>query len=191
MRVVLDVQHQGRVSKPMDRGAYSQGFEEVELTRRYAGAADQELRRLGHQVFLLSDGEYRERWERADRYSADVYVACHVDAGGGDRGTVFFDHRSSRGKLLAQCIAQELGQTVAWPVEAKQAHPDTDGIRGNQGEGPYATIFGVRAVAVCYEPGFIDSRNVLYRQFLIGRAEDLGLALARGIDMWGRPEKRP
>lgn len=182
---VFDIQHRGKPGRWSDRGAVAHGVEEVDLTHRYALAADRELRRLGWECCIIADGTYRDRWARADAYGAAVYVACHVDAGGGDRGTVFYDYRSARGVVLAEVVAGELGRAVPWKVEAKPARPDTDGRPGNEGEAPYAVIQGVRAVALCYEPGFIDGPPS-HRRVLDERIDDIGRAIARGIVAWGR-----
>jgi N-acetylmuramoyl-L-alanine amidase len=183
---VLDIQHRSKPGHWRDRGAVAFGVEEVDLTHRYAIAADRELRRLGWDCCILADGAYSERWARADAYGARVYVACHVDAGGGDRGTVYYDARSSKGPALAEAVAVELRTVVPWPVKATPARPDSDGRPGNEGEAPYACIRGVGAVAICCEPGFIDNPVEAHRRHLVGAIEVVGIALARGIVAWGK-----
>ena len=174
---VLDIQHRGKPGRWSDRGAVAFGVEEVDLTHRYALAADKELRRLGWEAAVLADGHYADRWARADAYGARVYVACHVDGGGGDRGTVFFDARSARGPKLAEAVADALREAVPWPVLPRPTAP---------GDRAFNTIHGVRAVALCYEPGFVDCPNEPHRALLVERAEALGAALARGIAAWAR-----
>lgn len=184
MLIVLDAQHQGKPSHPNDRGASSGGLEEVTVTRAYVEAADHELRRLGHQVIVLSDGEYSARWARADAYGAQVYVACHADAGGGNRGEVFFDHRSHRGPALATAVATALHSALEWPVVARACHPDDDGEpRDEDYSEAYNCIQGVRAVAVLVEPGFVDGSPA---HVALLRSPAVGVALAQGIDAWAR-----
>lgn len=175
MLVALDIHHRGKPGHWRDRGAVVNGVEEVDLTHRYAIAADRELRKLGWDCAILSDGTYQDRWARADAYGAAVYVACHVNAGGGDRGEVYFDARSARGPALATAVVGALRQFAPWPVSGKATEP---------GERPYNTISGVRAVALCYEPGYLDSLNLDHRRWLVVHVEEYGVALARGIDAW-------
>lgn len=184
MLVALDIQHAGKPGRWRDRGVARDGVEEVDLTRRYVAAADRELRRLGHDVVVLSDGRYSDRWKRADDYGAGVYVACHVDAGGGDRGTVFYDYRSTRGAELAEKVAGELGARFPWPMKARACRADDDGEpRDEDYTEPWNTIRGVGAVALCLEPYFLDGPRAAE---FIGAVEDVGVRLARGIDAWAR-----
>lgn len=183
MRIAISVDHAGKPSRPADRGAVHAGVEEVTLTRLHLDACDRELRLLGHQVLPLSDGAYSDRWKRADAWGADVYVSLHVDAGGGNRGTVFHDHRSQRGAALAVCVAAELRRAVAWAVTAKACQPDDDGqARDEDYAEAYNCIAGVQAVAILLEPGFIDGAGHLVHL----QREDVGRAYARGIDAWSR-----
>lgn len=142
---VLDIQHRGKPGRWRDRGAVAFGVEEVDLTHRYAIAADRELRRLGWDCAILADGAYRDRWARADAYGAAVYVACHVD---------------------------RLPEVVPWPVLPLATGP---------GERAFNTIEGVRAVALCFEPGFVDCPNEAHRRLLVARAEVMGATPGRGI----------
>lgn len=178
MLIALSIDHAGKPNHPADRGAVAaDGTTEVDLTRRYVAAADRELRRLGHDCIVLSDGAYADRWKRADSYRADVYVACHVDAGGGDRGTVYYDARSKRGAALAEAVASILSRTVPWPCKAAPCGP---------GSRPYTCIGGVRAVALVLEPGYLDCPVEAHLRALLDDPEVIGVALARGIDAWAR-----
>lgn len=192
MLAALDIQHRGKPSHLADRGAiWPQGadlahvqVEEVDVTHRYALAADHALRLAGWDCALLSDGTYTDRWARADALGARVYVACHVDSStspNADRGTVYYDPRSPRGKDLAGEVARELREVLAgafspgWPIHASPAVP---------GPGPYACISGVKAVALCYEPGFLSTAT--HREVMLKRPEVFGTALAQGIAAWGK-----
>lgn len=180
MKVTLSVDHAGKPSHPNDRGAVWPGppvIEEVDLTRRYTAAADRELRRLGHVCVIMSDDVYANRWARTDAYKMDIYVACHINAGGGDRGEVYHDRRSKRGAALAATVASILGRMVPWPCKAVSCGP---------GDRAFNCISGVRAVALCYEPGFLDCPVEPHRRTLFDDPEGIGVALARGIDAWGR-----
>jgi hypothetical protein len=47
----------------------------------------------------------------------------------------------------------------------------------------FGTIAGVRAVALCLEPYFLDGPR---RGEFLARLDEVGAAVARGIDGWGR-----
>lgn len=189
MLFALDIQHRGKPGRWADRGAFYDGVEEVTITHRYVLAADQELRRLGHEAVVIADGRYADRWQRSHDYGAAVHVACHIDAGGGNRGTAFYDRRSAQGNLLAAAVADALGRAVPWPASSASCGPDTNDAPGDEGERAYSVIAGLyplRPVGLCYEPGFIDSRNEQHRALLRDRPEALGVALARGLDAWAK-----
>jgi N-acetylmuramoyl-L-alanine amidase len=182
MLVACNIGHAGRPSRWADRGAAFEGREETSIVRAYLDAADRELRRLGHRCVLLSDGEYSAQWKRADDYGADVYLAGHVNGGGGDRGEVFYDHRSARGKALAESIAKALDEVCPWPVVAKPCRPDDDGEpRDEDYSEAFNCIKGVRAVAVLIEAYFIDGPQ---RAWFLANLDAIGVAIARGIHTW-------
>ena len=184
MIIAATIGHAGRPSRWADRGAAFEGAEEVSAVRRYLDACDQELRRLGHTVVLLSDGEYSAQWTRADQYQAGVYLNCHVNAGGGDRGELFYDHRSTRGQALAESVAAELGKLVPWGCRARACRPDTNGIpRDSDYSEAFGCISGVKAVALCVEPYFIDGPR---RAWFLANLNLIGQGLARGVNAWSR-----
>ncbi len=184
MILAATIGHAGRPSRWSDRGAAFEGAEEVSVVRRYLDAFDREARSLGHTVVLLSDGEYASQWARADLYKASVYLNCHVNAGGGDRGELFYDHRSARGRALAESVAVELGAVVPWPCRARACRPDTNGIpRDGDYSEAFGCIAGVKAVALCVEPYFLDGPR---RAWFLGQLDTVGRALARGVDAWSR-----
>jgi len=112
---------------------------------------------------VLTLGPYSERHALSNALAERcsllpfAYIACHVNAGGGDFGLVFHDHRSAGGKKLALSIAARL--SAACPelreVQVRACCPD-DWTRN-----AYSTIRGIYAgpsnlAGVCFEPGFID-----------------------------------
>ena len=195
MRVALDVQHAGKPDHPGDRGAHWLGVDEVDVTRAYAAEIDRELRRLGHMVHWLGCGTYAERWALSDARGADVYLACHLDAGlagrAGDRGLVLHDYRSAKGAALADIVAPELAKALVWSVKATPCRPDDDGEPRDEdySEG-FACIRGVKAVALVLEPGFLDGLygSKLWTDSALRHrtCAAIGRAVARAIDTWGR-----
>ena len=133
---------------------------------------------------LLSDGEYQAQWARADQYQAGVYLNGHVNAGGGDRGELFYDHRSTRGQALAEHVAAALGALVPWPCYARPCRPDTNGQpRDADYSEAFHCITGVKAVALCVEPYFLDGPR---RVWFLANLNLIGQGLARGVDAWVR-----
>ena len=183
MLVAISIDHAGKPSRLDDRGAAAGELQEVSLVRAYTDAIDHELRELGHQVVILSDGEYRDRWKRADGYGADVYLACHMNACGGDYGLIVHDYRSLRGERLAEAIASEISD-LGWRCRSEPGRPDDDGQpRDEDYTEAWNCIAGVKAVAVCVEPYFVDGPRA---REVAQRYQEIGAAIARGIDQYAR-----
>lgn len=184
MLIAATTGHTGRSTRWNDRGAVFEGREEVSIVRAYLDACDRELRRLGHTFVGMSDGSYPEQWRRADTYGAGVYVNGHANAGRGDRGEVFYDYHSSAGKSLAESVAKALATACPWPVVAKPCRPDTNSVaRDGDYSEAYGCIRGVRAVAIVFEPAFIDGPQ---REWFFANLDAVGVALATGIDEWSK-----
>ena len=106
-----------------------------------------------------------------------VYVAAHINAGGGSYGSVFYDHRSAQGPKLAECIAQEMKGKLP---ELQQNARAISANRGDWTKNAFYTIRWVKAFAVCYEPCFIDTKA--HRGlFSVSGMDRIGHALAYGI----------
>lgn len=194
--IFLDRQHAGKPGRKVsDRGAQADldGDGKIEvhereamLTPKYLLNAEERLLELGHDVITLSDGWYSERHNRVNRYSQGVsgpkvYVAAHINAGGGDYGAVFYDSRSSSGPKLAQKIAIKMKNAcpeIDGGIKIIPAKPDDWTLHANN------TIRGVGSpVAICFEPCFIDNdtHKVLLTEAGLSR---IGIALAEGIHSW-------
>jgi len=188
--IVLDRQHVGKPGQN-DLGAWGDfdkdnkaEVEELEaiFTGFYGLYCEVRLRELGHNVISLSDGFYSERHKRACLYGADVYIALHLNAGKGSYASCFYDYRSSSGKGLATCIANEFKKQL--PVTDSQIHETKP---GGDFPRPYNCIDGVfsgKPVACLVEPLFID--NLKHQQFLSSESNIhvLGYSLAEGINNW-------
>jgi N-acetylmuramoyl-L-alanine amidase len=183
--VYADIGHQNKPQRINDRGVVRGSLVEVELATRYVRVLDRELRRLGHTCIVGGVGRYEDRWAQADALGASVYLQAHVNAGGGDRGEIFYDYRSrGRGSILAQQIAEEVGARVPWPVVAKNCHPDDDGEPRDEDYGEaFGCIKGVRAVAVLTESYFIDGPQVGWFASDAG-LEAVGVGIAQGLARW-------
>ena len=174
MIVALSIDHAGKPGKIRDRGAVGPGgLTEVDYTARYAWTAEKELRKAGVAVIVISSGNYADRWALADSLGAKCYISCHMNAGGGDRGEIYHDYRTSPmgGVALAHAIQRSLDDRVPWYVETKPAC-EADRALG--------CIKGLGAVGVVFEPAFLDGP----RGPLLDHRRAMGKALADGIISW-------
>lgn len=180
--IAITIGHAGHPDSWGDRGACCVALEEVSIIREYVDALDKELRRLGYNVVILSDGSYSDQWKRADDYGADLYLNCHSNSGGGNHGLVLFDYRSKVGPGLAMVLAQMLEAAVYWECHSRSCHPDDDGQpRDEDYTEAWNCIAGVKAVAVTVEPYFIDGPQVAW---YLAHLWNVGKGLAKGIDSW-------
>ena len=198
--VIFDRQHYGKPDSDDMGAAYDLDHDgtiedhekEANLTPDYYLPAKRILTEKAHEVFILDSGWYSARHREARRLAMlypnriCVYVAGHVNAGGGDYSLVISDGRSTQGKNLAREIARGMqlecipgidrsitrrGTTTAW----------TNGLNTIKGiySGP-ANLSGV-----CFEPYFLDQPNHHYAATLEG-GERIGTALAYGINTYIR-----
>ena len=197
LKIGLDIQHLGRVRRPGDYGAavdldgdgHADLLEAV-LTPRIALGALEYLQQMGHRVYIFGDGSYKERHARADSYRLDVYLALHLNAGGGDYGAFFYHPESppQNGEALSKTIAGAwsnagthlLGEDFS--VKSICSKP-TDWTKN-----ALYTIKGLGRsafpVGICCEPWFLD--NEAHRA-AFATAEGLqltGAAIGRGIQWW-------
>jgi hypothetical protein len=184
--VFLSRDHSGRWgTRRGDLGATApDGRREAMLTPLYLLAAEERLRQLGHEVIPLSDGSYDARHARANDLAdlhggRSVYVASHLNAGGGTYGLVCYDHRSgaANGPALARSIAARLKDRLGLAtVKAEAASPS------NVWANAHGTIGGLLdPIGICYEPLFIDGHAHLLTPTGLAEA---GRALAEGIHAW-------
>ena len=177
--IVLERGHASAVSYPTRGVRAPDGRYERDLVRAYMAVAEDKLHELGHVVHIVSHGPYRRRWAFAGEASADLYVACHLNAGGGNAALVGYDHRSAMGRRAAEMLRMELH---AMPGIARSLS-----LACNPGGGDhdwsamYHCISGVYAAApgpgVCLEPAHVDQPAHLA---LLDEPSHIGLALARG-----------
>lgn len=185
MLVALAIGHLGSGRRGARNGAY---IEEA-LAMRYVLAAAETLMHGGVEVAILGHGGPTERQAWAAK-NADVFAECHINAGGGDYGAVFFDERSARGKAMAASVASELwdsfGAEASGPlarVKAIGAKPWTTDGQPHWTTRAYNVIGQVydgRPAGLVIEPAFIDT--AAHRGLFTPEAlERIGWAVARGI----------
>lgn len=190
--VYLDRQHAGKPYSPQDRGAWgdldANGRPDVEereawLTAQYLLEIERDLLPAGVAVLPISDGSYAERHRRVNSYARrydvpQLYLAAHLNAGGGTYGSIFYDQRSAAGQVAASRVAASLGVLVG-ELTAVHVVPAGPG-RWERAWNTIAGIFAGRAVAICVEPAFIDSAAHAHLMRTAGLRR-IGRAIARGI----------
>ena len=192
--IVLDRQHIGKPNKVDDLGAYSELCQdyEVHLVAQYMLEIECTLRALGHQVVVLSDGYYSHRHKRANNFferasGACIYLAGHLNAGGGEYGALFHDHRSAMGADACEFIAHHMAKLEGiGAVKVLEASPlDWTKNAFNTIDG----VFAGRGCGVCLEPFFLDAKSHRFLMTDTG-LEKVGHMIALGVDAWIRSTKR-
>jgi N-acetylmuramoyl-L-alanine amidase len=199
LTIVLSVDHGGQPRRPTDMGAgadldgdgrVSLHEREAAFTMLYGLAAYMHLKGMGHRVYLITHTDYKDRHKWANSIGADAYVAMHMNAGGGSYSAVFYDHRTRDhwGKALAENIDQQLGGIAE--IGGNRRVWDTDSRPQGQGwrKNAHSTIEGVkRAASIVFEPLFLDTPKPDQKALLTPDGmQRIGLALANGIDAWGK-----
>lgn len=186
--IALDPQHINKPSHPLDRGAafdidgdgvVRREEHEVDLVLQYVGATRRLLEHNRIPVIDGFSGAYSARNRHADDVGAGLYLACHMNAGGGSYGLVGVDHRSRAGSPARQ-VAQQL--QVAWGellgIEVQIIELTPTGNRAQRNG--FATIRRRRGPALLLEPLFMDGHASLLVPSR--RPSTIGL-IAKGIDL--------
>lgn len=190
MIVFIDRQHAGKPDRLNDRGATvdcdHDGSPDMEamITARLAIQLEQLLMLHGHMVMPISDGTYTQRHKRVNEYAAMypdqhcIYLAMHLNAGGGTYGAFFHHHASKQGAALANHIGRQMMQNNIDITDCKTIAAHPSGWTKNA----FYTIRGVgRPVALCCEPVFMDSPRGKLDNITLARIAD---AMATGIHQY-------
>ena len=182
----------GHAYKGETAGASFEGNGEVAMVRRYVAALRGRLMELGWAVSVSDKNRYSADKAAADAMGAKVYLNCHLNAGMGgrasQRGEIFYDYQTSsaNGIALAAAVARRLDDDLPFGVEAKRCRPDTNGVaRDGDYSEAYGCISGVRAVALCIEPFFIDGAGRAELRTEAG-LDRIGVLIADGINEWDK-----
>jgi len=200
MLVILDRQHGYKTGDRWIPGACADidgdGFiedweQEARLTYRYIQYAAEYLIEYGHSVLIIDQGRYPTRHAKANgraRHEIEkvAYVACHLNAGGGDYSLVLYDERSSSGEDLARSVRSELQGLI--PEYRKRLIRLCAEEAWKNG---FYTIKGIwrgpkNISAICYEPLFMDNPD--HQEFLKTEKgiKEIGESLAKGCIKWGQ-----
>jgi N-acetylmuramoyl-L-alanine amidase len=192
--VIFDRQHYGKPGRQdlgavadLDGDGLREAHEaEANLTPVYIAAAVEALHAAGIDTLVIEAGSYADRHRQANAVararprSSVVYVACHLNAGGGSHGLVIHDPRSAGGKALAVAVADGLkaGLPELKAVKAaswEQGYPRAKGTI----EGIYAGPGNISGV--CFEPFFVDNPSVAAVLATPEGLARVGRALAEGV----------
>ena len=198
--VVLDIQHYGLPASGLEsRGAEADldgdgkieiWEKEAELTPMYGAAATEFLARSDVLTIFYPTG-FQTYTQRANRIKAlagyfhpaeVVVVLCHLNAGGGEYGSVFY--LDGQGKDCARAIATSLGELPELEkAVSRQAKPDDWTKRAWACLSGYAKTCPVNLTPVLVEPWFLDNKK---HQVLAGGdvPQRVGQAIAFGITQW-------
>lgn len=182
----------GHAYKGENAGASFEGNGEVAMVRRYVAALRGRLMELGWAVSVSSGARYSADKAACDAMGAKVYINAHLNAGMGgrdsQRGEIFYDYQTSQqnGIALATTVARRLDDALPFAVLAKRCRPDTNGVaRDGDYSEAYGCIAGVKAVALCIEPFFIDGAGRAELRTEAG-LDRIGVLIAEGINEWDK-----
>ena len=187
LRVAVDVQHLYKSSNPLDRGAVFElpgGFHlaEAQAVTVYAQALCAWLAARGTAV-LTNDpaakvmvGSYYRRQKEAEKWEADAYLACHLNAGGGSYAALEYAVGSA-GIALSTRIGARLGDDFQEITSYKlvSLSPQARGFSCIDG-------FPRDRAAVLLEPFFGDNprqQELLSTPRLVAVGESIGEGVAR------------
>lgn len=186
---VVDVQHAFQPAKPKDRGsvftlASGAHVLEAQASATYAAAIAHWLTARGARVLTnepangLLVGPYWTRNRAANAWGAHAYLACHVNAGGGDYCRAEY-MVGSKGDALARAVGSAI-VAGGFPVSrTPQATPISRGMRGAV---CIEAVDRFRA-AVILEPFFGD--NPRHQAMLeTAQLELLGATIGLGVASW-------
>lgn len=161
-----------------DPGATANGHKEKALNLMIALACRDELVRHGVNVLMSRETDANDpvsdEVKECNKYSPDLAVSIHNNAGGGDGAEAFYHHGGGLSKTAAQQILGEIEKLGQNSRGAK--------IRKNaSGNDYYYFIRETSAPAVIVECAFVDNKADLAIIDTLEEQQAMGAAIARGI----------
>lgn len=174
--VILDVQHMGQPHKPFARGAQTDGKYEADLALRYAICTRERFLLAGYKTFLVCHGAYEERhfWANVScNTRTSLYVACHLNAGGGKYPLVeYYCDAGERTRRIAKFIAFKFSDKLVSPNEASCFSQAQVWQIAHKARG-WVCLSGTKMSAVLVEPLFVDNpahMKIAEKPFVIASA---------------------
>lgn len=193
LKVAVDVQHLYKFDKPHDQGSvFHVGgltWTEAHAATLYAQGLTAWLTARGAQV-LVNDpahgilvGPYGRRQRAAMAWGAHAYLACHVNAGGGDyaRCEVMRVEPGTPQSPLADMIVSRLTQPDGKALLGISGGNVRAMVRGDRG--PICVESFVIGPAVLLEPFFGD-QPAAARMFAAPALQRLGELIGEGLGAW-------
>ena len=172
-KVFIGVGHGGS-----DPGAVANNSKEKDLNLQIALACKDYLTQYGVEVKMSrtkdENDPLSEEIRECNKFSPDLAVDIHNNAGGGDGAEVFHHYGGGTGKTLAINILDEITKTGQNSRGAKTR-------KNSAGNDYYGFIREVTAPAVIVECAFVD--NATDREILATdcKRKSMGQAIAKGI----------
>ena len=171
-KVFIAVGHGGK-----DPGAVANGLKEKDINLAIAKSCEEELKKNGIEVLLSrykdEDDALLDEIRECNEYDADIAIAIHVNAGGGDGFEIFHHSGGHNSKRLAEYIE----------IEVKKLN-NSRGLKtrlNDKGKDYYGFIRDTNPPAIIIECAFIDNKKDIE---VVDEAEEqkaFGKAYAKGI----------
>ena len=162
-----------------DPGACGWGLRECDVAKSVADLVEKHLVAAGVEVTgNLQSDSLEEVVDVSNESEADLFISIHCNACNGNaRGTeVWYYHRSAYGELLADCIRNQIVDTLGTADRgSKGAKPGVNGLY---------VLSNTGATAVLVELAFIDNEDDA--QLLCSQQDEFARAIARGVTDYER-----
>ncbi len=172
-KVFLGVGHGGS-----DPGAVANGFKEKDLNLSIALACCTELTRHGVTVQVSRVKDETEdltyRIMECNKFSPDLALDIHNNAGGGDGAEVFHHYGGGKGKVLAENILAEA-------VKIGQNSRGAKTKKNSSGQDYFGFIRQTICPAVIVECAFVDNKKDIQIIDTAAEQKAFGIAIAKGI----------
>jgi N-acetylmuramoyl-L-alanine amidase len=161
-----------------DPGAVANNTKEKDLNLQIALACKDYLAHYGVEVKMSrvkdENDPLSEEIRECNKFSPDLAVDIHNNAGGGDGAEVFHHHSGGKGKTLAINILDEI-------TKAGQNSRGAKTRKNTAGQDYYGFIREITAPAVIVECAFVDNATDVEILATAGKKKSMGQAIAKGI----------
>ena len=176
--IILDVQHIGKPKAKQDFGAYNLSLSEGFLTLDYATQVYRRLLNDNIPTILMTHGNYADRQAFANKMNADpridcninLYVACHMNAGGGNYSLALVKKYDDTSVDIARTILDSI---------ADRYHCRTYVRYMDESDRGYTCIKHCKMSSLILEPLFIDYKSHI--EILENDLQGLALSIYEGI----------
>jgi N-acetylmuramoyl-L-alanine amidase len=165
----------GQPNKALDRGAASGGYNETDLALKYASIAFMDLTSKGYETFLITSGTYDERHKWINKYHIHLYLACHINAGGGRYSLV--EHYYDAGQRT-----REIAGIMAGNFKDALSTSQGKVVEIKKDERGAVCLKNTKPSALLLEPLFIDNED--HRRIAVERPGLIADAITKTIESY-------